>query len=729
MNSKTSFKRILLTYITVLILPLLMGIVAYTTSYNTVADNYRKNRQALLQQALIHIESNLKIAEAIANGIMFEPRIRSFSQIENPFEGATIYKIIETMNALGNYMISGDVIRDYYVIFENGAVVGRGKAFHFDRFYPGQLEFSGMERDSWVDFLTTGMIRSKLIGNQEIFLDGKREDLLVYVRPLFENINRRSSLVILLNNQNFNGVFKEFPLETGGWVAMVSSEGELISSYAKEEFSLPPLSFYSGDSFPELYTYKGNVYQLNYAFPENQEWFLISAIPRGVVSRDVLRVRNIIGGVILLTLLVGGIYVFIAAKRTFQPVKLLVDDNDSLKAVLEGQTPFLRQAFLGRLIRGEFHQMEEILLYLEQTKMDLAGRKFSIILVHMEGGGAPLSVSIKEQILLRDIIEQKSSGHKIYVRDRDIDGLTVLFVHPGTDSEASSAVIKESIDLWNQVASAGTSALRFWGIGSSVPSLMDISRSYEEAILSLNYARTHNSYTPPVEYSTIPRGEELYDRNINLHTRLTNLVSGGYIQETETFLNELYGQYIENHHPKSLLSRAMTGELLSAVLGLIDGHLIRDDERLTDMRKNLENLSFDTPAECFNGCREAILGLVKVISEQKKSHNRPLIERIKSFLEENYPRKDLNLSVVSEQFGITETYLSHFFKEQSCVNFGTYLRDLRMKMALQLLKDDNLSVNDVVDRVGYGSYATFARVFKQMNGISAGDYRDKHNHN
>ncbi|MBN2981472.1 helix-turn-helix transcriptional regulator [Cohnella algarum] len=84
---------------------------------------------------------------------------------------------------------------------------------------------------------------------------------------------------------------------------------------------------------------------------------------------------------------------------------------------------------------------------------------------------------------------------------------------------------------------------------------------------------------------------------------------------------------------------------------------------------------------------------------------------------------DLSLSKLAERFGISEAYVSYFFKEQTGVNFSDYLENERMKHAKRLLEESDMPVNEVAARVGYYSLNTFGRAFKRANGLSATEYR------
>ena len=52
-----------------------------------------------------------------------------------------------------------------------------------------------------------------------------------------------------------------------------------------------------------------------------------------------------------------------------------------------------------------------------------------------------------------------------------------------------------------------------------------------------------------------------------------------------------------------------------------------------------------------------------------------------------------------------------------------YLTDLRIGKAKELLSGEDLSVQDVAERVGYQDLKYFSKLFKKVTGVSPSDYK------
>ena len=57
------------------------------------------------------------------------------------------------------------------------------------------------------------------------------------------------------------------------------------------------------------------------------------------------------------------------------------------------------------------------------------------------------------------------------------------------------------------------------------------------------------------------------------------------------------------------------------------------------------------------------------------------------------------------------------------MNFVSFLRNLRVSKAKELLLQDNMKVNDIALAVGYDTVHVFLRNFKQVTGMTPTEYK------
>ena len=93
------------------------------------------------------------------------------------------------------------------------------------------------------------------------------------------------------------------------------------------------------------------------------------------------------------------------------------------------------------------------------------------------------------------------------------------------------------------------------------------------------------------------------------------------------------------------------------------------------------------------------------------------IECAISYIKKNY-HKDISLRDASGCIGITESYLSRLFKQKTGYTFLEYLRNHRLKIALELMKDRTVRINEVARKTGFRDMSYFSEVFRKHVGMS-----------
>lgn len=98
-------------------------------------------------------------------------------------------------------------------------------------------------------------------------------------------------------------------------------------------------------------------------------------------------------------------------------------------------------------------------------------------------------------------------------------------------------------------------------------------------------------------------------------------------------------------------------------------------------------------------------------------------EAAKRFIEDNFD-KDISLDDVAGHVEVSPYYLSRLFREETGETFMEYLTSLRMKKAMELMKDPDNSIKDICARVGYSDPNYFSRIFKKSEGVTPTEYRE-----
>lgn len=114
--------------------------------------------------------------------------------------------------------------------------------------------------------------------------------------------------------------------------------------------------------------------------------------------------------------------------------------------------------------------------------------------------------------------------------------------------------------------------------------------------------------------------------------------------------------------------------------------------------------------------------LDKRLSESTKSKHVNILKALE-YIENNYP-ENISIADISKDIDVSESYLSHLFKEETNFTIVEYLTMYRISMATRLLKDTNIRINEVAEKVGYQDQRYFSQVFKKFLGITPKQFQE-----
>jgi transcriptional regulator GlxA family with amidase domain len=87
-------------------------------------------------------------------------------------------------------------------------------------------------------------------------------------------------------------------------------------------------------------------------------------------------------------------------------------------------------------------------------------------------------------------------------------------------------------------------------------------------------------------------------------------------------------------------------------------------------------------------------------------------------------KEPLPLSKIARKVRLSVPHLSHLFRTETGHSPGQYLMILRIQEAARLLTGSNLSVKEIMTKVGFGDKSNFVRSFKKRYGMTPSAYRE-----
>lgn len=144
-----------------------------------------------------------------------------------------------------------------------------------------------------------------------------------------------------------------------------------------------------------------------------------------------------------------------------------------------------------------------------------------------------------------------------------------------------------------------------------------------------------------------------------------------------------------------------------------------------DAFQEIEFLSYDQLARSFPSIH-ALFERLKSNFELEVTPDFPIVnEQVKAVMEfvDSRFTEDIMLGTIAKTFNLSLSYLSHLIKKETGTYYSEYIASKRIALAKELLRESSLSVQEVVERVGYRDYFHFNKLFKKHVGLTPSKFR------
>lgn len=109
---------------------------------------------------------------------------------------------------------------------------------------------------------------------------------------------------------------------------------------------------------------------------------------------------------------------------------------------------------------------------------------------------------------------------------------------------------------------------------------------------------------------------------------------------------------------------------------------------------------------------------------REKAISDEYIEAVENIINTNF-HNNITVKWISDYVGLNMSYLGNLFKKQKGISIKSYLTNVRLKRACELLKNTDYLISDIARSVGYYDQLQFTRIFKKHKLVSPSQYRSR----
>ena len=421
-------------------------------------------------------------------------------------------------------------------------------------------------------------------------------------------------------------------------------------------------------------------------------------------------------------------------KKLKQQLDIEINQKENLQLLKENylkSLPIIRENFLNELITNK-HEKVDVLEKADYLNMNFHGKicicsvisidKTSINKTNFAQSDYEL---IKFAILntSREIVEKTNLGHVFSHEDH----IVIISLFLENDKELIEKKLFKHLEEISYSIEKYMKITVSIGIGNLSSNIEEISNSYKNALISLNYrfiiGNNKLIYIDDLE----PQSQIKIEFDEKKENMLLTSIKFGNENDVCNTIEELFS-YFKDEKTSFNDYQVYLLEIL-AVIVKVSKSLMLDTGELFGQNYNLfvEMFKFNTLREVKLWFKNICIRLMVSISARRQSSCKMHVEKAKKYIVENYWDSEISLNSVSSYLHISPSYFGAIFKEEIGETFINYLLSVRMNNTKNLISTTNLKNYQIAEKVGYTDQYYFSHSFKKYFKISPNEFRNNIN--
>ena len=740
MQRHSLFLKYLLSYLIVLLIPTFNALYLHNQFIGELQEEMLTKNANTLNRVMYVVDSNVKQLDSINGHVLMNKNLSPNYSLDAPDQA------METKNELGKYLASNPFLSEIAIYFRGDTFIYSSiSSYTVSFFINNAYIFENWSEEAFYTDINT-IKRPVTRPAEDVSRYKNRTDRLVtFLYPLSRaESNPSTTLLFFVNESFFTKIIQDHFGDQHSTTYILDQNGQIITA------SNSLLSLEDGDLAPDFsdgqtsYARTLSIDKEQYVFcalkSKDTGWTYVSFTPTQQAFGKLYGIRSRSLLLTFLLLLLGSVSIFLSMKTNYSPIRNLKDHAHGMQknpSKAGNEIEFVKNTidFLAQ-------QNEKLLSESKVASKDfllknlLKGRIASP--EDLEAQGAPFGVRflhpcfLVARILLR--APDHAKPHSLAELTDHIESIARQYFHGyvSDSMDADRFILILSLETPQLPCKDRMRAFQAHlekelrqqttiGVGSPSPTLKDIPLSYLEASIALDYRLIKGS-------GNVIYHDELNTQEDSLdaipHKELDSLkylIKQGHAEDIEAAVDSIIN-YIRTCNLPLFIARGICFNLVNItwrsfveidredpypkvdypnVSMLADYETIDD---LTDMVKNM----------CQNICA--------LIHERKARKDQSFLADSIQYIQANCHRCDFSVQNMADHFGITLTSLSQYFKTHTGQTIIDYTTTLRIEKAKELLSSGDMNINDVCVQVGYWNTSSFIRRFKQLTGLTPGQY-------
>ncbi len=731
-----------------LLIPIvIMGTFVYGNFMKILKEEVLTNNLNRLNNISNQIDTQLSQLDQIRSQIFLNKDLRPFYFQNSPLKGMV------ARDELKSYTTINPLLEDIILYYRGDHFLySSTSSYEISRFINYIYHYENWSEEEFTNTLLSLQSPLVRLGEPITTFPNEKENMLTFLYPLSNtNINPYGTVLFLIPEKAFQNMLQQ---ELKGYdenSIILDHENNIITALRYEDylFSQEFQNFLSSSNKNQQETIILNKekYFLSYVSSPQTKWSYVTLTPVEQVMAKIKIAQKRFMYVLLIIVLLGSVATYGMITLNYNPIRQLKlyteklwnnntssneieaikntldhlsNENLQLQGKVKAHQYAAKPYLLFQILNGHIKNIEEC-----NSKGKEIGVSFTkncyFVAIFQVHSTQPIEQQEKQSII-KIIEEQLPNFMQGYGRE-DLQNNAIIFIF-NIDESALCHIERTLLELQQKALTQVLSSPVTIGVGKAYSDFSSIPESYLEAITALDYRFIQgNGKVIFFEY-VMAQQTSVSPYPTRQMTTLKQSIKQGRMDEVDDILKELL-DFIQNTPIPLFVARGLCFDLINGVAQTM--HELHQEFILSTQYPDILSLTkFETVEELTDVIKQLCYDLNQYIKEHKEKQEQDLIQEIVKYLQENFDSHQFSIQNAADEFQMSLPAFSQYFKDVSGQTISDYVTYLRMEKAKELLLTEDIPLKEIAHLVGYYNVSSFIRRFKQLSGITPGEYRKQH---
>ncbi|ADZ82243.1 response regulator [Cellulosilyticum lentocellum] len=388
-----------------------------------------------------------------------------------------------------------------------------------------------------------------------------------------------------------------------------------------------------------------------------------------------------------------------------------------------------KKLFLNDLINLKL-PVSELIKKGKEFSIELNAPQYNILLIKTFIKDKALNNYWESNLDISRTLENKLQGLQEYILfDREEEGWVIL-IKGG--SSGLKLLEKKCITILEGILSKEKSLSYCIGIGEEVNRLSELTRSFETAskAVACSYIMPNKKviyYGDLDLYGAMREDETISIKNIDItkfdKKPIESFLRNGLRSEVSYF-SENYLKDMGLGTDSFMFRQYIMMSIYFSVITFIK-QLGYSEEYIVEVCGDFKEITMAIQTK--EGTRKTLENILNQSLQFRdrvstKKYNL-LLDEAKEYIRENYNRETISLNSVAEYVNVSPSHFSTIFSQETGQTFISYLTEIRMEKAKELLRCSNMRTLEIGYAIGYKDPHYFSYLFKKTQQCTPKEYR------